>query len=177
MKEKKFVGLDIHKETTAIVVIDQSGSLLMQSVVATQAEVICDFLAGLSGQREVTFEVRTQSSWLYRQVKPVVERVIFCNPRHNKLLQVGDKADLVDAGKSAELLRLGSLKEVWQHSAEQTSFKELVRSYETLLSDSTRLMNRIKAIYRSQAIGSAGTEVYRAEKRAEWLAKLTLRND
>jgi transposase len=65
------------------------------------------------------------------------------------------------------------LKEVWQHSAQQMQLKELVHSYESLMADSTRVKNRLKAIFRSQAIRYSGTEVYQVEKRADWLAKLT----
>ena len=38
--------------------------------------------------------------------------------------------------------------------------KELVHSYDALVSDTTRVMNRVKAIYRGRAIGCAGRDVY-----------------
>ena len=173
MKQKKFVGLDVHKETIAIVVIDEQGKTLMQSVVATDGETICDFLKGLSGEIHLTFEVGTQSNWLYRLVKPLVEKVVVCNPRHNNLLLIGNKADLIDAEKLAQLLRLGAVHEVWQHSAEQAYLKELVRTHENLISDCIKVMSRIKAIYRSQAIKCAGTSVYQISNRDEWVAKLS----
>lgn len=172
MKQKKFVGLDVHKETIAIVVIDEQGKTLMQSVVATDGDTIRDFLKGLSGEIHLTFEVGTQSNWLYRQIKPLVEKVVVCNPRHNNLLMIGNKADLIDAEKLAQLLRLGAIHEVWQHSAEQAYLKELVRTHENLISDCIKVMNRIKAVYRSQAIKCSGTSVYQVSKRDEWLAKL-----
>lgn len=172
MNQKKFVGLDVHKETIAIVVIDEQGKTIVQSVIATDCETICDFLQGLSGEIHVTFEVGTQSNWLYRQIKPLVEKVVVCNPRHNNLLMIGNKADLIDAEKLAQLLRLGALREVWQHSAEQACLKELVRTHENLISDSIKVMNRIKAVYRSQAIKCVGTSVYQISKRDEWLAKI-----
>lgn len=50
--------------------------------------------------------------------------------------------------------------------------KELVRSYEYLVEDSTRVMNRIKALYRGRAIACAGTDVYKPQRRSDWLAKL-----
>ncbi len=62
MNQKKFVGLDVHKETIAIVVIDEQGKVIVQSVIATDGETICDFLKGLSGEIHVTFEVGTQST-------------------------------------------------------------------------------------------------------------------
>jgi len=52
------------------------------------------------------------------------------------------------------------------------ALKELGRSHLTLTQDSTRVMNRIKSVYRSWAIPCAGTGVYNRRHRAEWLAKL-----
>ena len=52
------------------------------------------------------------------------------------------------------------------------TLKELGRSYLTISKEVTRLMNRIKALYRSWAIPCAGTSVYAPRHRAEWLAKL-----
>ncbi len=49
--------------------------------------------------------------------------------------------------------------------------KELGRSYLTITKDVTRVMNRIKALYRSWAIPCNGTMVY-APFRSEWLAKM-----
>ncbi len=65
---------------------------------------------------------------------------------------IGNKADLIDAEKLAQLHRLDAIREAWQHSAEQSNLKELVRTHENLISDCIKVMNRIKTIYRSQAI-------------------------
>jgi hypothetical protein len=48
----------------------------------------------------------------------------------------------------------------------------LGRSYLTITQDVTRVMNRIKALYRSWAIPCRGTTVYAPRHRAEWLAKI-----
>ena len=52
------------------------------------------------------------------------------------------------------------------------TLKELGRSYLTITKDVTRVMNRIKALYRSWAIPCSGTTVYASRHRAEWLAKI-----
>jgi transposase len=49
--------------------------------------------------------------------------------------------------------------------------KELARSYLAITRDLTRVMSRLKAIYRSWAI-CAGQQVYAPRYRAEWLAKI-----
>lgn len=52
------------------------------------------------------------------------------------------------------------------------TLKELGRSYLTITQDVTRVMNRIKALYRSWAIPCSGTTVYARRQRSEWLAKV-----
>jgi len=51
--------------------------------------------------------------------------------------------------------------------------KELARSYLTVTRDLTRVMSRLKAIYRGWAIPCAGEQVYAPHYRAEWLAKIS----
>jgi transposase len=133
------------------------------------------FLKQLRGQVYVTFEEGTQANWLHEVVRPLVTEVVVCDPRHNRLMQSGNKSDRVDAQKLAELLRLGSLKAVYHGDHGVRSLKELVRSYDCLVSDTTRVMNRLKAIYRGRAIGCAGHEIYRQDRRQQWLEKLTER--
>jgi transposase len=52
------------------------------------------------------------------------------------------------------------------------TLRELARSYLTLTQDVTRVMNRIKGVYRSQAIACAGKRVYTTRHRPQWLAQL-----
>jgi transposase len=90
-------------------------------------------------------------------------------------MQSGNKSDRVDAQKLAELLRLGSLKAVYHGDNGMRALKELVRTYDCLVSDTTRVMNRLKAIYRGRAIGCGGHDIYRQDRREQWLEKLTER--
>ena len=53
------------------------------------------------------------------------------------------------------------------------TLKELARSYLTVTRDLTRVMSRLKAIYRGWAIPCAGEQVYAPHYRAEWLAKIS----
>ncbi|MBA3355085.1 MAG: transposase [Pyrinomonadaceae bacterium] len=118
------------------------------------------------------FEEGTQANWLHEVVRPLVTEVVVCDPRHNKLLQSGNKNDRVDAQKLAELLRNGSLKAVYHGDHGVRTLKELVRTYDCLVSDSTRVMNRLKAIFRGRAIACGGHEVYRQDRSEQWLEKL-----
>ena len=50
--------------------------------------------------------------------------------------------------------------------------RELAPSYLTIVKDLSRVMNRLKALYRSWAIPCAGRNVYYTRHRAEWLGKI-----
>src|SRR5918998_3618458 len=164
-----YVGLDVHKASICIAVLNAAGKLVMESVVETGAATILGFLKGLRGQVEVTFEEGAHAAWLYDVLQKTKAEVIVCDPRKNRLLRDGNKSDKVDARKLAQLLRAGLLSSVYHGEHGTRDLKELVRSYEYLVEDSTRAMNRIKALYRSRAIACAGTDVYKTQRRAEWL--------
>jgi transposase len=121
----------------------------------------------------VTFEEGTHAAWLYDVLKKTKAAVIVCDPRKNRLLRDGNKSDKVDARKLAQLLRAGLLSPVYHGEHGTRDLKELVRSYEYLVEDSTRVMSRVKALYRSRAIACSGTDVYKPRQRDAWLAKLS----
>src|SRR6185295_10758050 len=170
-----YVGMDVHRATIAIVVLNGAGKVVEQLVVETSATRVRRYLKQLQGRVYVTFEEGTQAQWLYDVVQPLVTEVIVCDPRHNKLLKAGNKSDRIDAQKLAELLRNGSLKAVDHRDHGVRALKELVRNYDCLVSDTTRVMNRLKAMFRRQAIACGGHEIYRQDRRERWLAKLTER--
>ena len=51
--------------------------------------------------------------------------------------------------------------------------KELARGYTTIGKDLTRVMNRVKAIYRGWGVPCYGQTVYSPRHRDEWLSKIT----
>lgn len=144
----------------------------MESAIETKASSIRQFFKGLDGTIHVTFEEGTQAAWLYDVIRPLVAEVIVCDPRRNKLIQSGNKADRIDAAKLARLLRLGELHSVYHGERGTLGLKELVHGYESLVADTTRTKNRLKAIFRSQAIRCPGKLVYSRQERKQWLAKL-----
>ena len=78
----------------------------------------------------------------------------------------------MDAQKLANLLRTGMLRPVYHGENGLRTLRELGRSYQTISKDLTRVMNRLKALYRGWGIPCGGTQVYAARAREEWLSKL-----
>jgi transposase len=172
MNDAKYIGLDVHQATISAAVRDSIGSLVMEATLETKAETILQFISGLRGSLHVTFEEGTSAAWLHDFLKPHVTEVLVCDSRKNALLKVGNKNDREDARKLAELLYLNKLNRVYHGEAGVRTLRELARSYLAITRDLTRVMNRLKAIYRSWAIPCAGQQVYAPRYRSNWLAKI-----
>jgi transposase len=72
----------------------------------TKARMILQFIDGLRGNLNVTFEEGTSAAWLYDLLKPHVTNLVVCDPRKNKSMREGNQNDKIDARRLAELLRL-----------------------------------------------------------------------
>ena len=173
MKCDKYMGMDVHQAMTVVVVLDADGRVILETMVPTEGAAIIRLVQSWSSPLRVTFEESTEAAWLYEVIRAYVTEVIVCDPRRNKLLEDGSKADKVDARKLAELLRAGLLRSVYHGHEATRNLKELVRAYETLSIDTQRTMARIKAIYRARGIRTSGRGVYQPKQRQRWLELLT----
>src|SRR6202047_4789538 len=102
MNDAKYMGLDVHQATISIAVLDSSGKLVMEAILETKAETVLQFIHGLRGDLQVTFEEGTWWAWLHAVLKPHVTQFVVCDPRKNALLKVGNKSDRIDSRKLAE---------------------------------------------------------------------------
>jgi transposase len=166
-----YVGMDVHKATIVIAVLDANGRVVSQSIIETSTEAVRDFCKSLRGEIHITFEEGNHAAWLYDVVEPLVTHLVVCNPKHNHLLKQGSKNDRIDARKLADLLRLKALKPVYHGEHGTRTLKELVRCYECVVKDLSRVQNRLKALYNSQAIRNRGRELYHLSQRESWIQK------
>src|SRR5712691_8847062 len=104
MTSTKYIGMDVHKESISVAVMNATGKFVMECVIETKASTILQCLDGLRGDLHVTFEEGTSAAWLYDLLKPHVTKVVVCDPRKNALLKAGNKNDRVDARKLSDLL-------------------------------------------------------------------------
>lgn len=166
----KYVGLDVHQATVAASVRDETGRVIARSVLPTEEGAIVEYVRGMRGTIFVAFEEGTQSQWLHDVLDPIVDDVLVCDTHGER--RRGNKNDVTDADQLSERLRVGGLRRVYHGSPQRLELKELVRAYTNLVEDSTRVMLRIKAIFRARGIKTPGSSVYRADDRASWVDQL-----
>ena len=174
MSNDKYIAFDVHQATTVVSVLNAAGrEVNATTILPTQAQPLIGFVEGLRGTLHLTLEEGTYAAWLYDLLEGRVAELVVCDPRHNALLKEGNKTDAGDARKLAELLRAGMLRAVYHGSRSMRSLQELAHCYEVLRDDTTRVMNRIKALYRGRGIPCAGRGVYAKGQRESWLGRLS----
>jgi len=166
----QYLALDVHQATIVACVQDEGGAVTMRATVPTEARAVVALVRGLGARVHVAFEEGTQAQWLHDMLQPHAERVVVCNVRGKS--EVANKSDRIDAEQLSRMLRLGALKGVYHAGTSVLTLKELVRNYDNLVEDTTRVMLRIKALFRARAIPTVGRSVYRPAERKGWLERL-----
>lgn len=172
MTADKYVGLDAHKATCVLVVNDVAGTLLQQTVVPTSTSALREFFSSIKGRVRVAIEEGTHAAWLFDLLSPLVAEVVVADARRLPSRKGRSKTDKLDAALLARLLRSGDLHPVYHGEHGTRTLKQLARHYTALVEDATSVMNRIKAVYRSQAISCSGQRIFTASARELWLGKL-----
>lgn len=166
----RYLGLDVHRSTVVGCVRDEQGKVVMKVTVATEEKAIVALVRSAGPRVHVAFEEGTQAQWLHDLLIGQAERVVVCNVRGRDALRNAN--DRIDADEMSKRLRDGSLKPVFHGAPEMLTLKELVRCYSNLVQDTTRVMLRLKALFRARAIPTPGVSVYRPSQRKQWLARL-----
>jgi transposase len=172
MKEQpiQYLAFDVHQATMAVSLRDASGTVVMRGTVPTETSAILRVVKSAGPRVHVAFEEGTQAQWLHDLIVPHAEKVVVCNLRGENAS--GNKNDRIDVDELSKRLRAGTLRPVFHGTPSILNLKELVRSYNNLVEDATRVMQRIKAMFRARGIATVGSDVYREANRKDWLDKL-----
>src|SRR5262250_3718483 len=144
----RFVGCDVHKRTAVFTILLEDGTVLATYTVPVIREALTAF-----AQRQLHTEDRlameaTSNTWAVAEVlRPFVAEVAISNPlRVRAIAEAKIKTDKVDSRVLAELLRCDYLPRVWQPDRETQRLRRLTHRRAALVSDRTRLKNRLHSI-------------------------------
>lgn len=177
-KTPLYAALDLHTGESVLGSMDHDGQSQGQVRFATGAETLREQLEALRQKHRpvyLTLEASPLARWASAIARPLVERLIVCEPRHNRLINSNpQKCDEADVDGMCLLLRLGKLKEVWMG---QERSREIYHAlvYELLKWRDTQreLKALIKARYRQWGVLRVGkSRVFGKKGRAEYLAQL-----
>ena len=168
---KYFIGLDAHSTTSTFAVVDGSGRCKMRETVKTSEQALYGVINQIKGERHLTFEESTISHWLYLTLKDSVDNLLVCNPVYVAKKQ-GAKTDFRDALHLAQELRTGHLQPVFHDDSHWMDLRVSVNGYRQLVQEIVRTKNRLKSVFRAEAIRTDDRGFYGDKERI-----LKLRND
>jgi hypothetical protein len=178
MKTPLYAALDLHSGHSVLGSMDHDGRTQPRVRFATSEPMLREHVAALRQKKRplyLTIEAGAFTRWASSIVRSLVDRLIICEPRHNRLINSNpNKCDEADVEGMCLLLRLGRLKEVWM-GMDRT--REIYRAlvYELLnWRDAQReLKALIKARYRGWGVLRLdGLKVFSRKGREEYLARL-----
>jgi hypothetical protein len=167
------LGLDAHSATFSLIILNGQGKVCHEVKRETSAENLIEVVRAAPGPKVLVVEESHVAQWIKRTVERFVDKLIICDPKRNKWIS-GDEFndDSSSAQKLAELYRGKYIKEIQHPDDEGAKLRGLFLHYYDLNQQLTRFKNKLKAVFRQEAIKTAGKGIYREEEHAEWLQKL-----
>jgi transposase len=174
MKGSYCIGLDAHSGETEVAVLTPAGQVRGRQRVPTSVLQLRRVVSAVPQPRRVVLEESTIADWLWRNLLPVADEVVVCDPRRNRSISGGDeKCDRRDAEELARLLQGGYVQRVHHpESIERIIFKEHVGFYHDRVRQRVREANRIGAMLRRFGVMAREKDLADPDRRAELLKRL-----
>jgi transposase len=123
-----FVGIDLHKKTITICVMDQQLRIVSrQNFLCAEPERIRTFFAEL-GRFHAVVEATASYEWLWQLLEPLAQRLVLAHPKKLRIIAESTrKSDRLDAQVLAEFLARGMIPEAYRPTPRQRQHRTLVR--------------------------------------------------
>jgi transposase len=166
-----FVGLDYHKDSIQVCVMDPAGNVLanrscpndvnaVDLLVAFFGDDVRGAIEACSGAAELADELITRCGW----------DLALAHPGYvNRMKQSPDKSDYSDARMLADLVRVGYLPKVWLAPADVRQLRTLVRYRQQLVNERRATKLRVTALLRDARLAEPAARRWGRP----WLAWLT----
>jgi transposase len=143
----KYVGVDLHKHTITICVVDASRKALKRVRLSNQqTEQIVQFLSEL-GEFEITVEATASYEWFVQLVEPLARRVVLAHPGKLRIIAESTrKSDKLDARVLAEMLAQNLILPAYRPTPRQRAHRRLVRHRAYLQRRITGVRNKVRHI-------------------------------
>lgn len=174
----RFVGCDVHKRTAVFTILLEDGTVLATYTVLVTRETLLTFAQGqLRTEDRLVMEATTNTWAVAELLRPFVGEVVISNPlRVRAIAEAKIKTDKVDSRVLAELLRCDYLPQVWQPDPETQRLRRLTHRRAALVSDRTRLKNRLHSILHHTLVPLPAFDLF-SQRGIAWLKKVPLKEE
>ncbi len=168
-----YIGMDCHICSLDFAVVDEAGRLVKTHRTATSVNGFMDFVKAVPPPRTIYIEEGNLAAWALETCVRFREKLVVTDAKKNHWIgSSGQKDDLIDALKLAQLARGGYIKEIHHPIGQRRQFRELMTAYHDTVRSTTRIKNKIKAKFRQNGVQCSGAAVYSETHREEWKEKL-----
>jgi transposase len=142
-----FVGIDLHKKTITLCVVNQERKILARKTFSCQeAEKIVSFFTEL-GFFQAVVEATASYEWLWQLLEPLAQRLVLAHPKKLRVIAESTrKSDKLDAKVLAEFLALDMIPEAYRPTPRQRQHRILVRQRFFLRRRTTALKNKVRHV-------------------------------
>ena len=143
----KFVGIDLHKQTISICVVDQSRAVLERKRLrCADEDSIRKFFKNL-GEFQAVVEATASYEWFVRLIEPFATKVVLAHPKKLRVIAESTrKSDKLDAQVLAEFLALDMIPTSYRPTKRQRDHRRLVRQRDGIQRRITSVKNRMRRI-------------------------------
>jgi len=155
----KYIGMDAHSSICVFSVVDKNGIEVSQTKIATNGQLLVEYIRSIEGSKKLVFEECELSAWLFETLHGEVDELIVCNPTRNQQYKKA-KTDKLDAQNLARLLRGGFLSPVYHDGSKTEHLRALMSGYQDIVDTGVSVKNRYKSLFRKAGLPARGTKLY-----------------
>lgn len=171
MRDKYYVGIDLHRKQSTIAILDKEGGIVKEGVLRNEGSEITEFLKICPKGTKIAIEATRNWYWQYDLLTKEGYDVRLGNPHKIKAnLAARKKTDKLDAKVLANLIRTNFYPEAHAAVGYQRQLFELLRARETFVKHQTQLKNRIHAQLGKYNLNCPYTDMFGRDG-MEWLKK------
>ena len=155
----KYIGMDAHSSICVFSVVDKNGKEVNQAKIATNGQLLVEYIRSIEGSKKLVFEECELSAWLFETLRSEVDELIVCNPTRNQQYKKA-KTDKLDAQNLARLLRGGFLTPVYHDGSKTEHLRALMSGYQDIVDTGVRIKNRYASLFRKAGMRQRGSAFY-----------------
>ena len=155
-----YIGVDLHKNSCYITVMNQAGKIKKQTEISTDTNKVADFFKAYTDSQ---IAVESTMNWIpfFENLESLGCNVVLSNPLATKAIAASRiKNDKVDSKILADLLRSNLLPTAYIQPRNIRDLKELIRQRAYYVQIRTRIKNKIHSVLFKNNIKHDFTDLY-----------------
>lgn len=142
-----YAGIDAHKRTCTIVIVDDQGKKIKEGVVKTDEFEIKGFFAPYKDRISAVVETCLNWFFIHKVLHGYIKEIKVAEAYKLRIIaEAKVKTDSLDALHLAQLLRIGYIPEIYIPNEKTIKLRELIRARIYLVRLKTRMKNKIHSL-------------------------------